>query len=272
MRPRRWVAIYGAVAAAALAAPSAAVLLSFTGQDPFRHEEHVGLFTACVDCHAGVAADDTATFYSIPAEDCADCHNGVELERVVWTGPEKRTSNLTPFRHRVHIAAEQLKCVWCHNVPGAETSMAVTRAAAQPCLECHAKGAEEHLEVGAVECSTCHLTLEGAPDLSVSQIAGFPRPPDHDALDFRSAHGPLAGSATDDCAICHGRESCERCHRNGPSVLPIMALPRDGRIAELVAGGAFGPPTPPRPATPSRWFDPRYCRTGLPCRLRADTL
>ena len=119
-----------------------------------------------------------------------------------------------------------------------------SNAAPEACLECHAPDAEGHLDLPAVECSTCHLSLAQAAGLPPERIAVFPRPASHDQPDFLLTHGPTAEAEGDDCAVCHGRESCERCHLNADRLAPIMALAADTRIAALVADRAGEWPRP----------------------------
>jgi hypothetical protein len=242
-RPKRRAAIRGATVAAGLAAASGGMLLSFTGQDRFPHEKHAGLFPTCVGCHAGIAAGDTAAFVSIAPEDCAGCHDGVEIRRVDWAGPERRASNLA-FPHPTHVTDLEMDCTACHNLPDAPVRMAVQRATVGACLECHAPDAEGHLDLAAIECSTCHLPLVQAASLPSDRIANFPRPANHDQPDFLLIHGPTAEAEGGDCAVCHGRESCERCHLNADRLAPITALASDARIAELVAGRSGEWPEP----------------------------
>lgn len=242
-KPGRRAALRGAMAAAGLAAVAGGVLPSLIRQDRFPHERHAGLFPTCVGCHGGIAAGDTAAFVSVTPEDCASCHDGVELERVAWTGPEPRASNLA-FPHPPHVDLE-IECVDCHNVPGAENRMAVQRAKADSCLECHAPDAEGHFDLAAIECSTCHLTLAQATRLPQDRIANFPRPAEHDRPDFLLVHGSAAEAGAGDCAVCHARESCERCHLNADRLAPITELEEDPRIAMLVAGRPGEWPEPP---------------------------
>jgi hypothetical protein len=231
--------------AAGLAAMTGGLLLAFP-QERFPHDKHARLFPTCGSCHAGIAAGDTARFVSITPGDCAGCHDGAELDAIAWTGYERSASNLA-FPHPTHVAALEMDCAVCHNLPDAETRMAVQRAVVGACLECHAPDAEDHLDLTAIECTTCHVPLAQVASLSVERIAGFPPPPIHDRSDFRTTHGSIAQAETADCAICHARESCERCHRNAERIAPIQALARDSRIAEIVAGGtgAGGRPMPP---------------------------
>lgn len=113
--------------------------------------------------------------------------------------------------------------------------MAVARPVPETCMECHNSGGE-HLAYDELECSTCHLPLAEAVRLPVSRIEEFPRPPSHAAEDFLLTHGSDASSETGACAVCHARESCERCHLDAEDVPAIAGLATDDRVAALVAG------------------------------------
>lgn len=212
-----------------------AAVFSLARDDGFPHERHTGLFPTCVGCHAGVESGDTARMVSITPEECANCHDGVELTAVAWDGPSPEPSNLD-FSHPEHNSQFELECVECHGTPGEEERMAVGRPAPETCLECHAPEAQEHYAYDEVRCATCHLPLAGASALPVSRIAEFPRPSNHAAEDFLLTHGAAASTDASACAVCHARESCERCHLDTASEPAIAGLPTDVRIAGLVAG------------------------------------
>jgi hypothetical protein len=222
---------------------SGGVVWSVTRQERFPHDKHAGLFPTCVGCHDGIAAGDTATFVSITPEDCAGCHDGVDIPRVEWAGPQRQASNLA-FPHPIHVADLEMDCAACHNLPEAEVRMAVQRAVPETCIECHAPDAEGHLDLAAIDCATCHVSLAQAASLPRDRIASFPRPASHDQPDFLLTHGPTAEAESQDCTVCHARESCERCHLNADRLAPIMALATDARIADLVAGRAGEWPRP----------------------------
>lgn len=216
-------------------------------QETFPHEEHAGLFPTCVGCHRGVETGDATV--SITPEGCANCHDGAELERVDWAGPSPTPSNLD-FTHPYHIAEleeegrEPLECLDCHQAPDTEVRMAVQRTVPSVCFECHAPEAEEHYAF-EVDCTTCHVTLAQAVDLSASRVADFPRPAWHGAEDLLWIHGDRARSENAGCAVCHARESCERCHLAPGAVPEIAGLDRDPRIAALVRDQPGEWPRPP---------------------------
>ena len=244
----------GVVAVVVLALGAGGVLLSGPRAQPFPHATHAGLFPTCVGCHAGVAASDSTRLYTVGAEDCAACHDGVDLEVVEWTPPDREPTNLdfAHVEHAAELAAEgatPLDCAACHTEAGARR-MEVRLAVAENCVDCHAPG-EEHLAF-AVDCATCHLPLARATDLPSSAVADLPEMPGHDAPGFLLAHGDLARERTEACATCHARESCARCHLNADRLPAIVALGSDARIARLVADRAGEWPEPPSHA-PADW-------------------
>jgi hypothetical protein len=209
--------------------------------DTFDHAEHASLFPTCTACHAG-AEDAALPMWPSPAG-CAACHDGEVEERVEWTGPAPRTTNLR-FTHAAH-AAELLEdrqdtaaCVDCHAPEGARW-MTVERATVTSCLSCHGV-AVTHLAAPDSACATCHLPLSDAATLTTGDIEAFPEPPSHDEPGFagRSGHGLLAwhpagaapgGEVAASCATCHARDFCIQCHVDAPEQPAIQALEPDSR-------------------------------------------
>lgn len=232
-----WLAVATLGLASALLWEQGDVLHSRPDQEPFPHAEHAGLFPSCLACHAGIPEGNEDRYYSVTSQQCASCHDGRELDRVDWSPPSPRASNLD-FSHPVHAddvgeaGDEALACQSCHGrEPGGER-MAVGTAEAGACLDCHAHRAEEHL-AATTECSTCHLPVARTPALPEHRIAAFPLPAGHDRPDFLVGHGEEARSSTESCAVCHARESCTSCHLNGDRLAPIQALAPDSRVAVL---------------------------------------
>lgn len=215
-------------------------LFSLPGQELFPHGEHVGLFPTCLGCHAGIPRGEAEAFYTVEETDCAACHDGRRLERVAWRPPRSRPSNLR-FSHPEHgelvtaTGDAALECGSCHQLPGTERRMEVARAVAETCLGCHAHRAEDHLAAEA-PCGACHQALAGAGELSAARIGAFPVPAGHGAADFLFAHGEAAAARLEQCAICHARESCGRCHLNADRLEAVQAFPPDPRVASLLAG------------------------------------
>src|SRR6185369_6562654 len=57
-------------------------------------------------------------------------------------------------------------------------------------------------------------------------------------------HAPSGDAAIAQCATCHTRESCARCHPNASKVNAITRLGSDARVAQLMRGVAAVYPTP----------------------------
>ena len=241
---RRWL---GGALALALTATSAGLAVSGSDEARFPHLEHKGLFPTCIGCHAGVLEERPTDRFPSPQE-CAGCHDGRDVKRVDWDGPRPEPSNLK-FSHVEHNREANLgvdpalNCRACHAQRGDTAFMAVQRERASLCIGCHAHRATAHL-VDA-ECRTCHVTLAQARALSDSAIAAFRRPPSHDRPDFLQSHGVTAAESQARCAICHARESCERCHLNSDNVPAIAALERDQRVMRLAVSREGAYPVPP---------------------------
>lgn len=234
----------GLGSAAALALVLAAASLHGGRQEPFPHPAHAGLFPLCTGCHEGVPAGDSARFYPEPAL-CVQCHDGVQYETVVWEPPAFAPTNLR-FAHPAHarelaIADEVvLDCVVCHT-PEDTTRMAVERAVASRCIDCHAHQATAHL-IDA-ECAACHTTL-AASDLPLQRILALPAPATHLRPDFLSdVHGELAVAGPARCSVCHTRETCTSCHVQPAVVAVIVDIPE-------------APPAMELPAYPAAYFVP----------------
>ncbi len=202
---------------------------------PFPHARHAKLFPLCSSCHVGIAIADPFRSYPSPML-CGQCHDGVIQPAVRWRAPDRKGPTLLVFSHQQHFStAKAATCASCHGVDGSTKWMNVARAEPEPCMSCHTQGHTTHL-ADATKCSTCHRALTAATALSDADIAGLPKPPSHARADFVSTHGPGALSAQANCATCHARESCLRCHVDGSRVTVIRALGTDARVARLVAG------------------------------------
>ena len=220
----------------------------------FPHAAHARLFPTCEGCHIGIYRGDTTRVMPSPSV-CAQCHNGDDQPVVAWSGYARTATNLT-FTHADHLAAstaadQPAQCVNCHAAQGDSGWMRVRPAAAGACIACHRNEAGVHLARDAV-CTTCHTSLTQSVALSKAQIAAFPKPAWHTGPDFLSTHAPKSAAAVAQCATCHSRESCERCHANARSVPAIMQLATDARVKDLVRGIAATYPTPAS-HTSERW-------------------
>jgi predicted CXXCH cytochrome family protein len=232
----------------------------------FPHEVHERLFPVCEGCHAGVVSGVEAELYPEPAS-CAECHDGERAERVEWSPPGPRASNLRFFhpehRQLVRDAGERATCLACH--AGSETPESrMDVASAQPdlCLACHAHPGQSHLEVPlGADCTGCHVPLTEAGALSIDRIAQFPWPDSHDQPDFLSRHAPDTPIERFSCAVCHARDTCERCHLNADRLDSVTELDRDPRVAFLETGKV------PEYPLPESHEDPAWIRAHGPATL-----
>ena len=210
------------------------------GTPAFPHEKHARVFPVCEGCHAGIL-DGSVEDRFPRSEDCQRCHDGVRVKRVEWRGPTPRVSILH-FSHTDHRAdaaraGDSTNCLTCHAVTDPPRRMVVAGPNPNRCVQCHAHRNDAHITPTAA-CRTCHVPVAEAVALSAARISRFPKPAWHDAGDFASAHGKVGDRQAASCAVCHARESCERCHANGDRISLIAGLPRDARIASLVSGRA----------------------------------
>ncbi|HSQ29978.1 MAG TPA: cytochrome c3 family protein [Gemmatimonadaceae bacterium] len=212
----------------------------------FPHSRHERLFPTCAGCHVGIASGDAAKAFPTQ-QTCAACHNGRDEREVGWSGPTHRPTNVV-FSHTEHakVSAEARTpalCVNCH-ATGSDTAwMHVRAAAGGGCVTCHTNATSEHLAETAA-CRTCHRPLAESRELTAAMIGAFPQPRSHGNLDFASNHAPRSEASIAQCATCHTRESCARCHVNAPQVRAISRLEPDARVAELMRGRAAVYPTP----------------------------
>lgn len=213
------------------------------GGTAFPHAAHAKLFPTCTGCHAGVPTGDAARTFPA-ATQCAACHDGTVQRRVTWTPPVARLPGLLVFSHPIHTTNSKVDtpCQTCHG-DGRQpaTWMNVARPAPDACLTCHK--ATAHL-ADDNRCVTCHRTLAAATRLTVEQITALPKPASHSRADFISTHGPQAATPAANCATCHARESCQRCHPNASRSVPITALATDARVARVVDGKQPSYPLP----------------------------
>lgn len=230
-----------------LVAGAWAVMAQRNAADEFRHETHAPLFPgSCTTCHAGLA-DASQPIWPAPAT-CAACHDGDVAPTVNWTPRSEPPASNVRFVHTEHLTAtkDSVGCVDCHVEGNPKGEVHVSRAV--QCVTCHEPG-RGHLEVGDLECSTCHYPLAEVKRLTASDVARFPIPLSHQVPGFGMVgHADLAmvprpGGGTivnPSCATCHAQNFCMNCHVNAPEVPAIQALAKDER--SLVHGFTFNAP------------------------------
>ncbi|HEU4988750.1 MAG TPA: cytochrome c3 family protein [Gemmatimonadaceae bacterium] len=218
-------------------AAAAATLATQQPRGGFPHARHAKLFPTCAGCHAGILSGDSAAMFPTKAV-CAQCHNGTDVHRVSWSGPSTHATNLK-FSHAEHAmmsaqGGAAAQCVNCHGQQAGRDTAWMHVAGADPsaCIACHRHQAPEHLASSA-DCATCHKPLAEAAGLSTAAIAAFPKPPSHSDPDWLATHAPKNDAQVAQCATCHARESCERCHANADRLPAIRALASDARVAAL---------------------------------------
>lgn len=211
-------------------------------QDRFDHWQHRAVFPSCLGCHAG-ASDSSRAFWP-PQSYCQECHDGTVERTVDWRAPDRpRPTNLR-FTHPKHAglvaktaADSVIACRACHIAPGTD-AMQVRRAVVPNCFTCHGIRAS-HFEAPDTACSTCHLPLVQAVQLTRAAIGNFPAPASHREPEFATGlHGKLASAARPvaaSCATCHAREFCAQCHVSAPDVPAIQALASDPRSLAIRA-------------------------------------
>lgn len=235
---RRLVALVATLLALALL-PSTA-----RGQTPpFPHARHARLFVNCSGCHGGVTTNDSARFFP-SATLCTACHNGTVTRQVRWASPVVDNAGLLVFSHQAHLTkAKDATCASCHALADTSQWMNVGRAAPERCFGCHAHRTTSHFAADN-RCATCHRPLIRSA-MSDAQLAALPRPSSHSDPTFISTHGVSTRASGASCAMCHARESCQRCHVDGARSPVILALEPDARVARLERGRAPVYPTPP---------------------------
>lgn len=215
-------------------------------EGPFPHARHEGLFPTCAGCHQGIASGDAARFFP-DSTACLTCHDGTVQPRIAWWKPVARPTNLR-FTHEDHPirpegSGRAPTCLTCHRDPGGSGRMSIGPAHPDRCLGCHR--AESHLAEDR-DCTKCHVPVARAEGLSEQAVAAFPEPDWHREPGFLGSHAPSPQVAEATCAVCHARQSCERCHLNSGVLEPIRRLAPDPRIAAAVQGKA---PHYPKPAS-----------------------
>jgi len=171
------------------------------GTPPFSHELHVTNFErACSNCH--VASGPKAP--EVDRRACGECHETVPAyaasKRVVLPRPDGSKVGVA-FRHEPHVAS--IPCLDCHAAvlsPTGEPKAVMDR---RQCAQCHS---DRGLKKAEARCAACH----GRDQRKVP-------PTDHTAS-WLKRHGEESRDRAfadhgQDCAMCHGADTCAKCHR-----------------------------------------------------------
>lgn len=195
--------------------------------DTFPHRQHQGLFPLCQGCHQGISTGDEALRMPEPSL-CAECHDGVDRDRVEWV-PAAPVAGALDFSHSRHAErVEQggeapVRCAQCHVNPSGP-SMAVVPLDAARCFDCHGAAPDDHYEQGN-ECAQCHRPLASV-DEGDRRFADYPRPLGHEGRVFLlRAHGAEALAEVNRCSTCHVEDQCAGCHVDAARA-PIPQVPR----------------------------------------------
>jgi len=219
-------------------------LYAHRGPPSFPHQKHVKLFPTCNGCHVGITTGDAGRSMP-PPESCVECHDGTVRPRVPYSAPRPRPDFLT-FAHREHARQVEVSargCSSCHALAADTGWMLIRRATPEGCQGCHTHRASAHLGEDS-RCTTCHRPLARSASLTEEQVRSLPRPPSHAAARFAAQHAPADEGQVAQCATCHARESCARCHVNARSVASIQRLESDARVAAIQRGRSGAWPAP----------------------------
>lgn len=212
----------------------------------FPHGKHARLFPTCTSCHRNVGSTRIDDLFP-PATACAECHNGTDAKRVTWERPARPApQRLLAFSHARHFSKTDSAgrtCAVCHAVEGSTAYMNIRPARQPQCQGCHEHRTTDHYAPDNT-CRTCHVPLTEARGLTVAEVARLPKPASHEVRGFEVAHGPTTPGALAQCATCHARETCARCHVNARTQPMIAQLASDGRVAQLVKGRPATYPVP----------------------------
>ncbi len=228
--------LLSAIALTLLSASLGAQVYARTGRPPFSHQKHEHLFPTCTGCHVGAVTGEASALLPPPAL-CGECHDGTTQKRVSYSGPAPRQDFLT-FAHRQHasqVDSTGRDCTSCHATRPGGRWMDVQRARPESCQSCHTHRASAHLAPDN-RCATCHIPIARSRTITAEQMAGLPKPPSHADARFAGNHAVSPADVQLQCATCHTRDSCARCHVNASDVVAINQLQPDARMAAAVRG------------------------------------
>jgi len=187
------------------------VNLKFTHIAHFRNREQFNL--NCTTCHYAVPTSTSLTNLTLPKMvDCVQCHDNnktiaanfrmtncqtCHIEERAGAAPASHTRFVKPDFHTENFRTHH----------DAESS-----AAGAKCFVCHT--AVQPAVAGGNQCVGCHQVM---------------KPASHTIRWKDDLHGKYAAEDRMSCALCHGAESCVRCHNE---------LPRSHQPLSLFTGGA----------------------------------
>lgn len=243
VRSLRWLVVVATLLLTGAGALGAQIYAR-SAPSPFPHDKHTKLFPSCAGCHAGVTTGDQSALMPPPAS-CVECHDGATTKRVTYLAPTPKQDFLR-FEHRAHAAKVEVaarECSSCHTGGDGGHPMRVTRATPESCQGCHTHRATSHLAPDN-RCATCHVPIARSTTVTVAQLASLPKPPSHESPRYVEQHAVRTEAEVLQCATCHSRESCARCHVNAANVAAIAQLLPDARVASMLRGKTVTYPTP----------------------------
>jgi hypothetical protein len=185
--------------------------------------EHLDV--ACVECHG---EGPTATFASLPAEDCSTCHDDPHEDRFAPSRCDSchldgdwATESFDHDRTAYPLtnSHQDVACEDCHGT-GDQTQWA--GVAFDTCLDCHAEDDPHEGLIPGKECTDCHETV-GWSTVSFDHLKStdFPLEGRHSPLPCEDCHaGPAFADEETECEACHADDepprhfdgACEECH------------------------------------------------------------
>ena len=193
----------------------------------FPHASHESLFPTCLGCHAGVPAGNAASAFPSPAL-CARCHDGDTCP--ASTGSRRRRAGRDCSRSRIRpISATPRTSAARPATPPPATEVDERRARGSGALHElprapgeHASGRRQRLR------HVPSSARRGDRTHAMQRVAALPKPPSHARAGLRlGTRRSRAHAANANCATCHARESCARCHVDAGRSTVIRALGPD---------------------------------------------
>jgi hypothetical protein len=168
---------------------------------------HGGADFGAGGAHAAQARASGASCATCHAQNfCAQCHiDGAKVASIGALGTDERALAIMVSRSgpASHARSD------FERAHGREA-----RRSIQSCATCHTQP----------NCTSCHVEV---PRVAATLVAHDPRPSaasgrhpppaSHEAADWESVHGGLAGARPQNCSTCHTRGECLDCHRPDPA-------------------------------------------------------